>query len=58
MVHAAGYQHFRDVSGLGGQVPGIVVSKDRSHKSAKRILFSPTASRGVGSGFSFTISRR
>jgi hypothetical protein len=44
------------MSGLGGQVPGIVSSKDRPHGSAERILFAATTSGGVGSGFSFEIS--
>jgi hypothetical protein len=57
MVHAAGYQHFCDISGLGEQVPGIVSSKDRPHRSAEGILFPATASGGVDSRFSFEISR-
>jgi hypothetical protein len=56
MVRAARYQHIHDISGLGGQVPGFVSSQDRSHGSAKGILFATIAGGGVGSGFSFEIS--
>jgi hypothetical protein len=56
MVRALEYQHARNVSGLGRQVPGIVPGKDRSYGTAKRILFAAATSRGVGSGFPFTLS--
>jgi hypothetical protein len=57
MVRATEYQHFRDILGLGGQVPGIVPSKDWPHGSAEGILFAAIASGGVGSVFSIEILR-